>query len=183
MGIRSFIAVNLPSEIKKIMMEKTEKLRKQIRTGMKWVDERNLHLTLHFLGELETGEIGKVKDILRKTVVPERIRLKVGKIGCFPNQNDPRVLFFECKEIDDNHLFGLQKKIGRGLKEAGFEVEERPWQMHLTFGRVKTPIKMPELSGEETVDKEFAVASVDLMKSDLHVSGPEYTVLEKYSLI
>ncbi|PJC00627.1 RNA 2',3'-cyclic phosphodiesterase, partial [bacterium (Candidatus Moisslbacteria) CG_4_9_14_0_8_um_filter_36_20] len=63
MKIRSFIAVNLPEEIKE-EIKKIIDILGQSGNGVKWVEPRNLHLTLHFLGWLEEEKIEDVKKIL-----------------------------------------------------------------------------------------------------------------------
>ncbi len=183
MKIRSFIAVNLPLETKKELKKGVEKIKKEIKTGVKWVEAENFHLTLHFLGELEVEEIQKVKDILRKTVVLKEIKLKIGQTGCFPHRNSPQIMFFKCYEVESNYLTEFQERIGNELKKSGFEVDERPWQMHLTFGRVKTPIKIPDSLNKKMETKEFLIKSIDLMKSELQPSGPVYTILKQYPII
>lgn len=180
---RSFIAVNLPGEIKNYLETWMTEIKNKIGNGVKWVEKENLHLTLHFLGDLENEELEKVKDILKKTIVPKEIKLKIGPTGCFPHQNNPRILFFQCEENKNNYLRELQQKIGRELQKSGFNIDQRPWQMHLTFGRVKSPIKIPDSFKKETASKEFLIQSIDLMKSNLQPGGPVYTILEKYSLI
>ena len=205
MNIRAFIAVNLPQETKQELGNWVTEVRKNLfawahshcrnaRSGttsvkarysdaIKWVNPNNFHLTLHFLGYLEEKQLEQVKTILQSSVFKTDIVLKIKKLDCFPNQDRPRVLFFKCEEKGSNNLINLQQIIGQALEHIGMEIDNRVWQTHLTFARVKMPIKLPNSFNKKIPDLEFKVKSIDLMKSDLSRQGPEYTILNKYLLL
>ncbi len=183
MKTRSFIAVNIPKEVKQVLSNWIENLKKDLNSDIKWVDPENFHLTLHFLGYLEEKQLAKVRSVLQNSVFKTEIVLKITRVDCFPNQNSPRVLFFKCEEKKDNDLIGLQKIIGQALRYMGIEIDERDWQIHLTFARVKAPIKLPASFNKKIPDIEFKIKSIDLMKSVLSRQGPAYTVLNKYPLV
>jgi len=183
MKTRSFIAVNIPDDVKQVLSNWVENLKKDLKTDIKWVVPENFHLTLHFLGYLEEKQLDKVRSILQSSVFKTEIVLKITGVDCFPNQNRPRALFFKCEEKKDNDLIGLQKIIGQALRYMEIEIDERPWQTHLTFARAKAPITLPASFNKKVPDLEFKVEYIDLMKSVLSPKGPEYTVLNKYSLI
>ena len=183
MKTRSFIAVNIPNDVKQVLSNWVENLKKDLKADMKWVNPEILHLTLHFLGYLDEKQLDKVRNILQGSVFKTDIVLKIKGADCFPNRNRPRVLFFKCEEKKDNDLIGLQKIIGQALIYMGIEIDERPWQTHLTFARAKEPITLPASFNRKVLDLEFKVEYIDLMKSVLTSKGPEHTVLNKYSLI
>ncbi|MBU4369158.1 RNA 2',3'-cyclic phosphodiesterase [Patescibacteria group bacterium] len=179
---RTFIAINLPQEIKQELGNWVENIKKDINTGVKWVKPENFHLTLHFLGYLEEKQLEQVKTILQSSVFKTDIVLKIKKPDCFPNQNRPRVLFFKCEEKENNNLINLQQIIGQSLKHIGMEVDDRVWQIHLTFARVKMPIKLPTSFKKEIPDLKFKIKSIDLMKSVLRRTGPIYSIIESFPL-
>lgn len=183
MKTRSFIAVNIPKEVKQILSNWIENIKKDLKTDIKWVVPENFHLTFHFLGYLEEKQLAKVRSVLQSSVFKADIVLKIKKSDCFPNQNRPRVLFFKCEEKNGNDLITLQQIIGQALKHIGMEIDDRVWQIHLTFARAKAPIKLPTSFNKKVPDLEFKVEYIDLMKSVLTRQGPEYTILNKYSLI
>ena len=183
MKTRSFIAVNLPQEIKQELGNWVENLKKDIKTGVKWVKPEIFHLTLQFLGSLSEEQVAQVKNILQNSIFKANVFLKIKQTGCSPHQNRPRVLFFKCEENKDNTLINLQKIISQALKNTGLQIDERAWQIHLTFGRVKMPIKLPDSFNKQLPILEFKIESIDLMKSELRPEGPEYTILQKYTLV
>jgi len=151
--------------------------------AIKWVKPENFHLTLHFLGYLDEKQLEQVKSILQTSVFKTDIVLKIKQIGCFPNQNRPRVLFFKCEEKENNNLINMQQIIGKALKHIGIEIDNRVWQKHLTFARVKKPFVLPESSKKSTLKELFfQVKSIDLMKSELKRTGPIYSIIESFPL-
>ena len=84
-------------------------------------------------------------------------------------------------------LIGFQKRLDIELAKAGFEPEERPFQAHLTLGRVKSSRGRDDLIGRmepyrEKIFGDIAVERVVLFKSDLRPSGPIYTALREINL-
>lgn len=178
---RLFIAINLPKEVKRqlspLILELAELNRQAV---IKWVKPELIHLTFHFLGYLdqtEQEEVEKILENLRGRY--RRVIFNVGNLGVFPNLNSPRVIYLEVKQTTGDDLVSLRKEIGKELVKIGIEPEIRPWQSHLTLGRVKgggrvklEPVKAPELS--------FQVESVELMESQLSRTGPEYFIVKSF---
>lgn len=182
MKTRAFIAVNLPEEIKKVLGDFILKLKKLNSRPIKWVKPEIIHLTLHFLGYLDENQLNKVKEILAE-ITPNysTFKLQLKEIGGFPNISRPRVIFVNCQDLSLKTLSDYQKDLAKVLEKAGFRVEERPWQMHLTLARLRTPdsINLPK---EKILSLTYQIKSVDLMKSELFRQGPRYTILEKFCL-
>jgi len=184
MRIRSFIAVNLPKEIKNYLAGIIQKVKEKNKINfIKWVKPENLHLTLHFLGGLDKEQIEKIDNIL-SLIVPKyhSFELKIKDFGAFPNLNQPRVLYINCQEINNNNLKKLREEIGEKIKKIGFKIDERPWQIHLTIARIKKPINL-KLKNFEIPNLKFKVETIELMKSDLQKDGPIYSVIKSYNLI
>jgi 2'-5' RNA ligase len=65
--------------------------------------------------------------------------LHTGRLGVFPNERKPRVLWMGLEgEIEG--LNRLQHDLGVLLASLGFEVEERPFTPHITLGRLREEI-------------------------------------------
>jgi 2'-5' RNA ligase len=76
------------------------------------------------------------------------------------------------------------------LRSAGIELEDRPYAPHLTLSRLR---RDPRATEREPLSQwlqrweaaEFGMLAVDalyLMRSDLSVRPPEYTILETFAL-
>ena len=188
-SIRTFIAVELPGDIKKRLDEVEDSL-KALRIGAKWVAPESIHLTLKFLGEISTDTVKGVTDVIEEAAlgIPE-FRLKVRGLGVFPDPRRVRVVWAGLEgEVDK--LVELQKRLDRGLEKLGFVPESRPFTPHLTLARVRddTPAvqrqsmaKLVESTAFE--GGEFSVDSLSLMRSQLRREGAIYTRLVSVPLL
>lgn len=187
MKIRSFLAFELPLEIKNIVARVSGELR-QSTLNARWVKVDNIHITLVFMGNVETEDIpemGKGVQDVCQTTHPFDISLK--GIGCFPNKHKPRVLWLGLDgDLEQMSTFrdALQKHLaGFGIKE-----EKRKFKPHLTLGRFRKPKKMDAQQDQALSkhgDVSSSVCSLDeliLFKSDLKPTGAVYTKLEAWPL-
>jgi len=181
---RLFLAINLPQEIKEQLSDLILKLQKANKNKpIKWVEKENFHLTLHFLGSVSAEKIENINSALEPIVVRYPIlNFQLSeRIDGFPNLQNPKVIFLEMKELNDNKTIKLQRKIGEALKRLGFEIDTRPFRLHLTLGRVKfkTSLQIPNLQFPVS---NFQIQSIDLMESELTPSSPVYNLVKAYNL-
>lgn len=183
--IRSFIAIELPADVKNALGELLERL-KTYEPDVPWVKKENIHLTIRFLGNIHEQKIKQVKKIMEKATegVPSFL-LKPGCLGAFPNSRRPRVIWVGLGE--NASLEKLHVNLEGGLRTLGFEKEERKFKPHLTLGRIKKSIHGKQLA--EAIAEysnfstpSFLVQDIVLFKSELHPKGARYTVLERVSL-
>ncbi len=100
MGIRCFIAIELPDELKDNISLHMKKL---ISTGanVKWIVPRNLHLTLKFLGSTPEEKITDIsKQLGTITKSHDNFSLYFSGTGVFPNIKSPRVVWLGIKDSD-----------------------------------------------------------------------------------
>ena len=123
MSVRSFIAIEIPEEIK-LSIQKTITQVKDNYREISWTKSSAYHLTLKFLGEVDENLIKPIGDRLEE--IAEKytsFSLTVSGLGMFPNKNNPRVLWAGLK-LEDDELLHLQKDIESGLAQLGFEKED-----------------------------------------------------------
>ena len=58
--LRSFLAADLSPQARTQAVQVTERLRREVPRGVRWVPEENLHLTLKFLGGVEPDRISRL---------------------------------------------------------------------------------------------------------------------------
>ena len=180
--IRSFLAIELPKPI----LAKIEEVQGDLRSthaDVRWVSPEKIHLTLKFFGNIEESRI----DLIFKSI-EEPIRdvlpfsVTVRGAGAFPSLKNPRVIWMGLADGKEM-LISLQKQIENHLEKIGFEPEDRPFQPHLTLGRMKSSqgkealVRRMERYREEGFGT-LQVERVVLFKSDLRPSGPIYTLLK-----
>lgn len=190
-SIRTFVAVELPSDILDSLAEIQERLRRGPGGGAgRWVRQEGIHLTLKFLGEVPSEKLQAIyQTVVRVCAKHNAFTLRVGGLGCFPNVRRPRVVWVGVHE-ETGQLAALQKDIEHGLAGLGFPPEGRAFTPHLTLARVAEKASRQEVEAlgkavSEQDLKELAqmrVTEVSVMKSDLRPEGAFYTELFKARL-
>ena len=187
MGIRSFLAFELPSEMKTILARTSENMRSSP-LDVRWVKVENIHLTLVFMGnvpEERLEPIGEqVADICREHG-PFRVALK--GIGLFSGRRNPRVLWAGLQgDIERMALFrdNLQMK----LEPFGIRPEHRRFKPHLTMGRFRKGARSSKHL-DDMLTKYESLHSPDcelvefvLFRSDLRPGGARYTRMRAWPL-
>jgi RNA 2',3'-cyclic 3'-phosphodiesterase len=137
---RLFVAVPLPPPVQRTVEPILHRLRSRCdaagwRVG--WVPLPNLHLTLQFLGWVESARVEIIGGALAATELHPPFEVHLAGIGAFPLRGRPRVLWLGASEGGDD-LAALAQVVGRRLENVGFSPEARPYHPHLTLGRVKS---------------------------------------------
>jgi 2'-5' RNA ligase len=183
--LRAFIAIELPVHVCDVIQRQTIRLRQTLGDDLiRWVPTQNMHLTLKFLGDINTSHLDFLKQMLaREANLHQQFNLQLGGLGAFPSSRKPRLLWIGIHAPTD--LAALQKSIETGASRLGYEQEERAFSPHLTIGRVRQNANPPELQKVRTaLDTiqlgNIGIARIDtvhLFKSDLQPSGSIYTKL------
>ena len=183
--IRTFIAVDLPQEIK-MEIDKMIAGFRQLNANIRWVKAANLHLTLRFLGDIPEEAIPPLAENIKgNTQGFGRFDLSLSGLGAFPNLRRPRVIWIGSGSGTDR-LKSLAAKVEQATIESGFGKGDKPFSSHLTIGRVKFSRGLDQLLAQiektEYESSSFGVNEVIIFKSDLSPAGPKYTRLETISL-
>jgi len=185
MYLRCFVAIELPEPIKQDIGKLIEIFKKH-NVDVKWVDYKNIHLTLKFLGKTSEDLLPRVHESLRKVAISyEPLYIKICKVGVFPNRKYPRVIWVG---IEDSETLGrLQGDIENSIALLGFQREERAFHPHLTVGRVRSQRGTETLMNEldDYKEKDFGaieVTNLKLMQSELKPTGAQYHCLYEIPL-
>jgi 2'-5' RNA ligase len=178
---RTFIAINLPEKLKKKLGEIILKLKKiNPDYAIKWVEPENLHLTLHFFGDLNKKQIAQVEEGIEEVAKHiASFKMTTGNFGCFPNEKNPRVIFIETKDTKVVHT--LVGELEVMLPNLGYKIDTRPWQAHITLGRIKNQVQC-KTNDVTLPPTDFDVKSVELMESQLTPKGSVYSVIKSFPL-
>lgn len=186
-NIRTFIAVEIPENVKSRMAE-ARKACRLLDPYTRWVRIEGIHLTLKFLGNIELSQVEPVSDCIHEAVKGVKpFTVKIGGAGVFPNPRYPRVLWIGITEGLEQ-LSNIYEVLEDELKWLGFEPESRPFHPHLTLGRFRDGRKAGRALKQEMLEKaapweeSFTVEGVNLIRSQLHPSGAVYTVLKECPL-
>lgn len=184
--IRSFIAIDLPASVLEVISKTQERLRK-VGLGIRWARPEGIHLTLKFLGDIEKGDVEKIREAMGRAVEgASSFSLRGEGLGVFPDFDRPRVVWVGLSG-DVHRLQALQRSLDVQLQELGFPGEKRPFKGHLTLGRAKGRLNGTQLRRalqrfEDFATEVFMAQALTLFQSDLRPDGAVYTKLVEVPL-
>jgi 2'-5' RNA ligase len=183
--IRSFVAIELPEEVRSGLRQLKAELKSAGHDFVKWVAPEGIHLTLKFLGNISAQKVAEITRVMEEAsqgLAP--FQLNISGLGAFPNLRQPRVLWLGVGGEADK-LVALQQRIDTGLVPLGFAQEMRAFSPHLTLARLRERTSpqdrrdFGELVMKTPVEVNYKVGvdSVSLMRSQLLPSGAVYSRL------
>jgi len=185
--LRLFVAINFEETVKNRIAAQLKELYK-LPGKIKWIKEKNFHLTLKFLGNVEEKKLELIQRALSKVgeEASSIINLTIGSSGTFPDTRYPRVLFLSLKgelELVSN----LFKNIERRLRKIGFKKEKNKFKPHITVARVKGTVPYQTIlefkrKFEKFEIPDITIKSFELMKSTLFRDGPVYEKLFSFNI-
>jgi len=125
--LRLFVALALPTEIKTQIASISGGI-----PGARWVPPENYHLTLRFIGEVQSWQAEEVDAALGAIRAP-RFDLALSGIGTF--EKGGRVQSLNVKAERSESLARLQTKVETALQRVGLEAERRRFTPHVTLAR------------------------------------------------
>ena len=183
--MRLFLAIDPGDGFRRQIAATVETIRAST-SGMRWVRDEKLHVTLSFLGEIEAARVPEIcavaRDVARRH---EPFRVVVQTAGVFPDWRRLRVVWFGLK--DGGQLVQLVESLREVRSVLGLP-PDRPFRAHLTLGRSTGPLSAEQ---KQSLSKALApfkgsypfdVSRVVLMRSSLSPSGSEYTEIGSFPL-
>jgi len=188
--VRSFIAIELPDELRRELVKLEARLKSAEPPGIKWVDPYGIHLTLKFLGNIAVDRIEEITGAIAQAaegIAPFHIAVK--DLGVFPNLRRPQVAWVGMSGETDK-LCQLQKQIESHLARLGFAAESRSFTPHLTLARLRNQVSPQERQkfGQLIASTSFEAAStievdtICLIRSQLTREGAIYSRISTVGL-
>jgi RNA 2',3'-cyclic 3'-phosphodiesterase len=182
---RLFIALKVEPE--EHLLKMVSSLKSGLRNdSVNWTSLGNIHITLAFLGDTEEKKINPLCSILKETCTGfGGFQLILKGSGVFRNISDPRIIWTGIAASEK--LIHLGECIVNGLKTIGIKLDRRPFNPHLTLGRIKHLTDASALEGliKQFKNSEFQiipVTEVILYESILSQSGPVYKPVSSFKL-
>jgi 2'-5' RNA ligase len=174
--IRAFIAVDpgdaVRGELCRIQRELKQSL-ENMDLAVKWTVPESFHLTLVFLGSIQSVDADRVFQTLEKTAQKfSQFENSLGGLGFFKSSGTVWVGLAVSQT-----LFELQAELA-----AAFEMSPKSFHPHITLGRIKSknrigPRFFQTLENINTVPICFDIQSLRMMKSDLLPEGARHIQL------
>ena len=174
--IRLFFALWPDAALRQRLQEAATSI--PVEAGGRRVPGANLHLTLHFIGNVYFEQMECLKAAAR-SVSTSGFDLTLDVQGYFKK---PRVAWLGCGN-PPAALGDLHRQLGRRLQTCEYQPEVRPYHPHVTVARkcgsiaadaCFAPIDWPVT--------EFALVEVQAIKAKSITKGVQYRAVETYPL-
>ena len=147
--IRTFIAIEIPCDVKTALMELQEDIQSQLpKRLMRWVPPKDIHLTLRYVGEIASDQAHALIPILSGIAHRSApFNLSLGGLGCFPRAQTPRVIWVGVMG-DLDRLQNIWSAVQQGAQRIGHHPhhpEKLNFSPHLTLGRVRRHVSHREV--------------------------------------
>ncbi len=184
---RVFCAIDIPANVRQRIGEHISELKKLVPdASVSWTRTDNTHLTLKFLGNIPVAAVERVSGAASRAVSEVRpFEINVTGAGSFPAHGQPRILWVGLEDSEQK-LASVQKRLEEELFEEGFPKEARAFHPHLTIARIRRPQHARTLAavhrnlGFESIS--IRVDELLVVRSELHPSGSQYTVISRHPL-
>ncbi len=180
--VRLFFCVDLEERAKERLGRMIQELKVRCGQG-KWVPPQNLHLTLRFLGEVDEGKVGELRELAHRVAARfAPFHMRLGSLGAFPAPGRARVIWLGALEGGEEFV-RLATAMEEEVRKLGFKPETKEPKPHVTLARFKRPRDLGgSLQGVKPEPLSIEVREITLMRSTLRPEGPIYTPLFRVPL-
>ena len=189
--IRSFISLPISEQARGILRKTINEIDGAIQDKIRWVRPEGIHLTLKFMGDINTDKIDALLLLLPEVateVTP--FELTLSELGCFPNNRRPRVLWAGVKG-DLSTLQNLHLAVDNVVEKVGLPRERRGFSPHLTLGRVRRNISEREVDQIGQIigltslpnTPSWTNQTVDLMRTELDPEGSRHYLVGSFPML
>lgn len=174
---RLFVAIRPPKRIRDLLIDAMDDS-----PDFRWQDDRQLHITLRFVGEVDRPVAEDLANAL-SCVRAGAFFLRVSRAGRFEQRSSGTLWAgLEPKEP----LAALAAKVDRACLAVGLEPEHRAYHPHITLARWKGR-RSREVADfldrtRGLASDPFAVERFILFESHLSRHGPHYEEVAAYAL-
>jgi len=184
--MRLFFAIPLPDALCNYLVRERDVIQQTNftdaqRQRMRWIDERQYHVTQYFVGEVSEERLDDLIDASRGVIATTKPFMLSTERFEFKPRHNPRLLWLRFRT---NETFAtLMQQLHAALTQAQL-VEAKPPEHpipHVTLIRLKQ-IKPFGVDLPEAEPYDVDVNEVHLMQSFTKSTGAEYKIVERFVL-
>ena len=197
-SIRLFYGVYVDEARRDAVVELQERLRVP-GPRVKWVERRNLHFTLRFIGDTPAGRVDEFVDAGRAVVAGRAagaacrsFDMQLRGAGAFPSPAHAKTIWLGA-DAGAEAMIELHRALSEVLDSEGLaEAEGRAFVPHCTLGRVRQGGgrergECGRLAEALRAEAETEIGGMRcgefcLISSTLTSSGPQYETVERFAL-
>jgi RNA 2',3'-cyclic 3'-phosphodiesterase len=187
---RLFVAIDPPDAVRTRLIALQRELKLVLpRNSTAWTKPEGMHLTLRFLGNVESVRIAELSEQLGAGLAGfGEFDVSCERLGCFPDARHPRVVWAWVHDADER-MAQLRGRVDEAVRVFAEKPAEARYVGHITLARPKQ-ITRPDAERlsqfvERAATRRFGawrVASVALIRSQLSAAGASYAELSRANL-
>ena len=180
MFIRSFVALPLPNDFSLLLGDEASRLSYQDKNNnVRWVNEQNYHVTLAFLGDIESSQIDYLATELDHFLQADQVQLELSHLSPFPERS-PKLIAAILNKTDT--LLSVYEQTKKAINSTGIQIEKRKFMPHITLGRFRTPGRRRQIISSNLFNAHAQINTVVLYESILTANGAEYQPMYEFGL-
>ena len=178
MTIRSFIAIPIAKPLRDELGDAAAQMAYQDKSNaVRWVDQKNYHITLAFLGDQDQLDLEALADQLDRNLSSEPFSLTVSHCSPFP-ESRPKLI--AAMVGSDDALTKLHRQVQSAITVSSLLVDKRRFIPHITLGRYRHSRNRFAGSLASSLSLVDQVNEVCLYESTLSSAGAEYEVIFRF---
>ena len=184
--LRLFLAIPIPDDVR----EKLRRLQLELQSllparAVRWTKPEQFHLTLKFLGNVPSTDIGALSQAMRAVCdATPPMRLRAEGTGFFPDARSPRVFWVDIRSVD-GRLMEFQRQLESAVRSFAEKADAKKFTAHVTLARfeqmrrVETEELRNAIAAGETFG-EWITEEVQLISSSLQSSGALHAIVDTF---
>lgn len=176
--LRLFVAIEIDTHVRDAL-EGVQSVLTKSHAHVSWIKPGNLHLSMAFIGNTGRDTVPLLAMALDAAIEGSSpFLLEVSGLGTFGGKRSPRVVWAGVNPAPELSI--LHERLGGRLREAGIQLEQRPFRPHLTLGRIRSSrgredlLRAVESAASTFRAGTFRVQRLVLMQSILEPTGARY---------
>lgn len=180
-----FFALALPNHVKQELRNVSEQIASK-HAFKKWVHYEDYHITLAFLGNTNPNQLKEsIRNVKSSLEGSLSFMLHMNQVGIFGRSDAPRILWAGVEH--STNLVEVQKLVYDSCTKAGFHLDKRPFNPHITLAR-KWAQERPFMMSELLIEMEQYFSGIDFFCREVvlyqtHLERtPKYEKIESFKL-
>ncbi len=181
--MRIFFAFEIPDEIKS---EISAKLHSQKFQDIRFIEEKNFHITFEFLGEIKKKDLIAIFDFVKNIFqdIPQ-FSLSNPKLEIIPSES-PRIIWISFSSKIKKKIEEKKKLLDEFLKTLDYGLKSKPYKFHLTLSRIKKGIGTENIEKLKRINFDFdslKIEEITCFESILSRKGAIYRPIKSFKLM
>lgn len=182
--LRLFTAISLPTWMAETIVT-YQRSQDRLRSGLRWVNQENLHITAAFYGSVPEGALTGLRAAIAQAVAERTpFEIQYAQVTWAPSPQQATMVWAEL--VGTAEFADLAERAHRaalGLAKA--LPPAKPARPHITLARLEQPLALPSnsLPPLAITPDRFTVMELGLYQLVRGPEGPDYHLIDNFPLL